>query len=95
MKAWDSEVVWENDNDAMHPAELTERFGVAALKISAGLSSGHAYPELSRRGWQCNRPLLFVENQALFNQCDWLPQDFKVVWPIMPGSYLSVIAMAF
>jgi hypothetical protein len=65
MKAWDSEVVWRNDHDAMHPAELTERFGVAALRLFSG------------QAWQCNRPLLLVENQALFNQCDWLPQDFN------------------
>jgi hypothetical protein len=91
MKAWDSEVVWQNDNDAMHPTELTGRFGVAALKISAGLSSGHACPELSRRGWQCNRALLFVENQALFNQCDWLPQDFKGCLAYYAGQLSEVL----
>ena len=69
MKAWDAEVVWQNANDRMQPAELTARYGVAALQINAGLNSG--------QGWQCNRPLLLVENQALFDQCDWLPQDFK------------------
>ena len=87
MKAWDSEVVWQNDNDAMHPSELTERFGVAALQISAGdslrLRSGQA--------WQCNRPLLLVENQALFNQCDWLPQDFNGCLAYYAGQLSDVL----
>jgi len=83
MKAWDSEVVWQNDNDAMHPAELTERFGIAALQVSAGLRSGQT--------WQCNRPLLLVENQALFNQCDWLPQDFKGCLAYYAGQLSDVL----
>ena len=69
MKAWDSKVIWQNANDRMEPSELTTRYGVAALQIKAGLKSG--------RGWRCNGPLLLVENQALFDQCDWLPHDFK------------------
>ena len=69
MKSWDADVVWQNANDRMQPAELTARYGVAALQINVEPSLG--------QGWQCNRPLLLVENQALFDQCDWLPQDFK------------------
>ena len=73
MKSWDAGAVWHDDNDAMCPSELTERFGVAALR----LRSGQACPEPSRSGWQCNRPLLLVENQALFDRCDWLSNDFN------------------
>lgn len=65
MKAWDAETVWQSGNDALHPARLTERFGVSALRIEAGSD------------WQCSRPLLLVENQALFDRCDWLPDDFN------------------
>lgn len=79
MKAWNSEVVWQNDNDVMHPAELTERFGVAALKIS------------SEQAWQCNSPLLLVENQALFNQCDWLLQDFNGCLAYYAGQLSDVL----
>jgi hypothetical protein len=65
MKAWDAECVWKNGNGLLQPAELTECFGVAALRISVG------------QEWHCNRPLLLVENQALFDRCDWLPDDFN------------------
>ncbi len=65
MKAWDMECVWENENGLFQPAQLTECFGVAALRINTG------------QDWQCNRPLLLVENQALFDRCDWLPDDFN------------------
>lgn len=87
MKAWDSNVVWQNDNDAMHPAELTERFGVAALQVSAGdslrLRSGQT--------WQCNRPLMLVENQALFDRCDWLPQGFNGCLAYYAGQLSEVL----
>jgi hypothetical protein len=83
MKAWDSEVVWHNEHDVMFPAEFTGRFGVAALQISAGLRSG--------QGWQSNRPLLLVENQALFNQCDWLPQDFNGCLAYYAGQLSDVL----
>ena len=73
MKAWNSEVVWQNENNAMYPSEFTERFGVAALQISAG----HSLRLRSGQAWQCNKPLLLVENQALFDRCDWLPEDFN------------------
>jgi hypothetical protein len=65
MKAWNSEVVWHNENDVMYPSNLTTRFGLAALQIKAGYS------------WYSNRPLLLVENQALFDRCDWVPEDFN------------------
>jgi hypothetical protein len=87
MKAWDSEVVWQNNNIAMYPAELTSRFGVAALQISAGDSLRLRLCQ----SWQCNSPLLLVENQALFDQCDWLPQDFKGCLAYYAGQLSDVL----
>ena len=87
MKAWDSEVVWQNENNAMYPAELTERFGVAALQIS----SNQALRLGSEKAWQRNRPLLLVENQALFNQCDWLPHDFNGCLAYYAGQLSDVL----
>jgi hypothetical protein len=65
MKAFDADVLWQDGENLMQPAELTERLGVAALRVIADQS------------WQCNRPLLLVENQALFDRCDWLPEGFN------------------
>ncbi len=83
MKAWDSDVVWQNANDRMRPSELTARFGVAALQINAE-------PSLEQ-DWQCNRPLFLVENQALFDRCDWLPQDFKGCLAYYAGQLSEVL----
>jgi hypothetical protein len=65
MKAWDAGVVWQDGQTVMQPSELTGHLGVAALQVLSGQS------------WQCNRPLLLVENQALFDRCDWLPENFN------------------
>jgi hypothetical protein len=65
MKAWDSDVVWQYGDKTMNPSELTKRLGVAAMQVSTNNS------------WHCNRPLLLVENQALFDRCDWLPDGFN------------------
>jgi hypothetical protein len=64
MKAWDAGVVWQDSDIVMQPSELTARLGVAALQVVASQT------------WHCNRPLLLVENQALFDRCDWLPENF-------------------
>jgi hypothetical protein len=64
MKAWDTGSTWHNGSSAMQVAELTGRFGAAALQIASG------------DDWQTDKPLLLVENQALFDRCDWLPDDF-------------------
>ncbi|MGZ8238614.1 MAG: hypothetical protein ACXWTY_12180 [Methylobacter sp.] len=79
MKAWDSECVWTSENGTFHLTELTERFGVAAMRISAG------------QGWQCNRPLLLVENQALFDCCDWLPDGFNGCLAYYAGQLSDVL----
>ena len=65
MKAWDAKVVWQDNTHCLQVADLTERFGVASLQI------------IAESNWQCTGgPILLVENQALFDQCDWLPADF-------------------
>lgn len=79
MKAWHSDVVWHDKNQVMHPSELTERFGVAALKINAGYT------------WQCSKPLLLVENQALFDRYDWLPEDFNGCLAYYAGQISDVL----
>ena len=88
MKAWNTEVVWQNGSDAMHPSELTERFGVAALQIG----DGHSLRLRSGQAWYCNKPLLSVENQALFDRC---LRILTVVWSIMPGSYPTCYCNGF
>ncbi|MDO8845612.1 hypothetical protein [Methylicorpusculum sp.] len=79
MKAWDANVVWESEKAIMFPSELTERFGVAALQIGAG------------QGWQCNGSILLVENQALFDRCDWLPLNFKGCLAYYAGQLSDVL----
>jgi hypothetical protein len=64
LKAWDHDVVWSNGIETLQVAKLTQQFGVAALQISLNQT------------WSCNRQLLFVENQALFDRCDWIEKDF-------------------
>jgi hypothetical protein len=65
MKSWDCDVVWRCGNNTMKPSELTKLLGVAAMQVS------------TNNAWHCNRPLLLVENQALFDRCDWLPDGFN------------------
>jgi hypothetical protein len=65
MKAWDDSVVWQDRTNIMHPAKQTENFGLAALCITSG------------QCWQTNTPIWFIENQALFDQNDWLPDEFE------------------
>jgi hypothetical protein len=80
MKAWDASVIWQDNTHCLPVAELTERFGVASLQIKADIPqidiSVDIVNNLNLR-WQCTGPLLLVENQALFDQCDWLPADFS------------------
>ncbi len=64
MKAWSDDVVWHNGKNKLNITQSTRQFGVAALQVGADQS------------WQCNRSLLLVENQALFDRCDWLNNDF-------------------
>lgn len=79
MKAWDFGVVWRQGDSAMFPAELTGSLGVAAIQLCAG------------QAWQCNGPLLLVENQALFDRCDWLPRDFRGCLAYYAGQLSDVL----
>ena len=64
MKAWDIGVIWSNGKAQLDVAALTRQFGLAALQVGVNQS------------WQCNKPLLLIENQALFDRCDWLDNGF-------------------
>lgn len=64
MKAWADDVVWQDGKNILNVTSATQQFGVAALQVHLDQS------------WQCNRTLLFIENQALFDQSDWLEKDF-------------------
>ena len=83
LKAWDSEVVWEDANSMMHVSEITGHFGAAVLQISIGHT------------WQCNRPLLLVENQALFDRHDWLPINFNGCLAYYAGQLSDVLLQWF
>ncbi|WP_411728602.1 hypothetical protein [Methyloglobulus sp.] len=83
MKAWNPDVVWHGENTAMYPSELTERLGVAAIQIGTGQS------------WQSNRLLLLVENQALFDRCDWLPDNFNGCLAYYGGQLSDVLLKWF
>lgn len=64
MKAWDKDVSWQDGQYSLPVATLTRQFGAAVLQINPN------------QAWQCNRSLLLVENQALFDRPDWLEADF-------------------
>lgn len=64
MKAWDQDVVWQDGQYTLPVATLTHQFGAAVLQI------------YTDQAWHCNRTLLLVENQALFDRPDWLESDF-------------------
>lgn len=64
LKAVGEPVTWQQGAPAQTlPLDaLTRQFGAAALCIEAGDS------------WQSQQPLWLVENQALFDRTDWLPE---------------------
>lgn len=73
------EVTWHQDHDASLALDLgaiTLQQGAASLAISAN-ASPHFDP-----GWHTTGALWLVENQALFDQLDWLPNDehTSVIW---------------
>ncbi|MBF6650096.1 hypothetical protein [Methylobacter sp. BlB1] len=65
MKAWADGVIWQDERTTLDVTAATSKFGIAALRLNADQS------------WRCNRTLLFVENQALFDRNDWLDNDFN------------------
>ncbi|WP_341326847.1 hypothetical protein [Methylotuvimicrobium sp. KM2] len=64
MKAWADGAVWQDGKNILNVTSATQQFGAAALQVN------------SDQSWQCNRTLLLIENQALFDQSDWLEKDF-------------------
>lgn len=64
MKAWADGVVWRDQQNILPVSTHSQQFGAAALQVHADQT------------WHCNRRLLLVENQALFDRCDWLNADF-------------------
>ena len=67
LKSISENVIWQQQEpqpqQQLKLTELTAQYGVAALKI---------HPDDS---WSSEQPLWLVENQALFDQLDWLPPD--------------------
>lgn len=62
LKATQAELTWHNaQGEQLDVGEQTRLQGAAALDVS--LDSG----------WQCPGSLWLIENQALFDQTDWLP----------------------
>lgn len=64
MKALADGVVWQDGQATLAVSNLTQQFGVAGLQVDLVQT------------WRCNRSLLLVENQALFDRCDWLHPGF-------------------
>ncbi|MGD0959176.1 MAG: hypothetical protein ABSB19_05150 [Methylomonas sp.] len=79
MKSWNPEAIWNNETTTFFPADLTARFGVAAMRI------GPIY------AWRSNKPLLLVENQALFDRHDWLPEEFDGCLAYYAGQLSDVL----
>lgn len=62
MKAIGENVLWNKNVDHLNLSECCDRYGVGTIEID---------PEDS---WQSAHPLWLVENQALFDGIDWLPE---------------------
>lgn len=66
LKSISENVIWQkqqSEQQQLKLTELTTQYGVAALKI---------HPDDT---WSSQQPLWLIENQALFDQLDWLPSD--------------------
>jgi len=70
MKAVGKKVLWKNSVHDLDLSESSNRYGVGTIEIN---------PEDS---WQSAHPLWLVENQALFDRIDWLPEgtDASIHW---------------
>jgi hypothetical protein len=65
MRACGEQIQWSDTENQLHLSEFTARYGVAALEIEPGDS------------WRSDQPLWLVENQALFDVIDWLPEGIE------------------
>lgn len=63
LKSLSAGVIWHNQQQCLALTTLTAQHGVAALQI------------YTDDAWSSQQPLWLVENQALFDQPDWLPCD--------------------
>ena len=62
MRSIGEGIHWHNQNRLLDVSEQTKQYGVAALELT------------SDDGWTTNQPLWLVENQALFDSLDWMPE---------------------
>jgi len=65
LKAVGDNVYWFNDENNINISEQTIQQGVSSLMIQ------------ENDYWQSHHPLVLIENQALFNRLDWLPDNFN------------------
>lgn len=63
MKSAGADVSWSNGRSTLNLSAASNRYGAAALQISA------------HDDWTSSQPLWLVENQKLFDTLDWLPPD--------------------
>ncbi len=63
LKSAGAEVSWSNGRSTLNLTAASNRYGAAALQISAN------------DDWASGQPLWLVENQKLFDTLDWLPPD--------------------
>lgn len=83
MKSWNDSVIFENENTTFKPTNLTEKFGVAALKIE------------KNQTWTTKNTLFLVENQALFDSPNWLPENFDGCLIYYAGQLSAVLLSWF
>lgn len=83
MKCWHESAFWKNGEITFYPEKLTREFGVAALQIQAN------------QGWLSHCPLLLVENLALFNCPNWLPENFDGCLIYYAGQLSDVVLRWF
>lgn len=65
LKAVGNNIYWFNHENRINISEQMQIQGVSSLMIQVS------------DDWQSQHPLLLVENQALFDRLDWLPDDFN------------------
>ncbi len=62
MKAMGESIVWKNTTDTLNLSECCDRFGVGTIEID------------TKDSWHSDQTLWLVENQAVFDRIDWLPE---------------------
>lgn len=62
MRANGEHIQWQSNDKQLNVSEQTEQYGVAAVEVSL------------KDFWQTKQHLWLIENQALFDNLNWLPQ---------------------